>query len=86
MDETLEHLMPNAASIKYCPLVASSQPTYMDNQFFKDAFEAINEQIRSRPHVDMDSYEPIRRRLLKDHVHMKNMEGIEFWRKIFKQL
>ena len=84
-DDTLEKLLPDA-SIKFSPMIASSQRGWLVSELHQSTYEEINRCIRSRPHVEFDSFEPANTGILKDEVHMKDGEGITFWKRIFNQL
>ena len=84
-DDTIDKLLPDA-TVKFAPLIASGQKQWLTEGFFQDSFKEINRLVRERDHVNFDSFEPLRKNMLMDQVHMKEKEGIDFWKRIFKQL
>ena len=86
LDDTTSKLLPNA-SIRFTPLIASGQNGWAETGVCQEAFVAINQLIRQRGHIDFDSFEPLNTDLMEwDKTHMKDMDGIRFWKKIFAKL
>ena len=86
LDETVGELLPNA-SVVMSPLLSVGQEGFAETIVCQEAFIKTNQLIRLRNHLDFSSNEPLETNLMDwDKTHMKDMEGIRFWKRQFKQL
>ena len=87
LDQTIAEVLPNA-TVKFAPLIAVEDGLWKRTDMMQEAFIIINGLIRSRNHVELDSYLPVKKKWLdpKDKIHFKSFEGVEFWKTILKKL
>lgn len=86
LDDTVAEVFPNA-TVRLVPLIAVEDTLWKNTEMMQEAFVIMNGLIRSRNHVDFDSYLPVKRKWLSsDKIHFKSFEGVEFWKTILKKL
>ena len=86
LDDTIKEMFPKA-TVRLAPLVAVRDDLWLREEMMQEAFVIINGLIRSRRHVDFDSYLPSERDwLCHDKIHFKDYDGVEFWKTILNKL
>ena len=86
MDDTVEKIFPNA-TVRLAPLIAVKDPIWLKESMMQETFVIMNGLIRSRNHVDFDSYLPSERNwLCRDMIHFKDMDGVNFWKTVLNKL
>ena len=86
LDDTIAEVFPNA-TVRLTPLIAVDDVVWNRTEMMQEAFVIMNGLIRSRNHVDFDSYIAVKRKwICQDQIHFKDYEGVEFWKTILKKL
>ena len=86
LDDTIREIFPNA-SVRLAPLIAVKDELWLREEMMQETFVIMNGLIRSRRHVDFDSYLPSKRNwLCYDKIHFKDYDGVEFWKTILNKL
>ena len=84
LDKTVKRMMPNATCI-YTPLIAPNERTWKTSHHCQFAFKKINQLIKERKHLELDSDLPVQMKWIRgrDKVHMDDIDGVRFWKMIF---
>ena len=80
-------MAPNA-NFMYTPLIATNERTWKLSHHCQFAFRRINELIRDRKHLELESDLPVEMKWIRgrDKVHMDDYDGVRFWKMIFHQI
>ena len=80
-------MAPNA-NFMYTPLIATNERTWKLSHHCQFAFRRINELIRDRKHLELESDLPVEMKWIRgrDKVHMDDHDGVRFWKMIFHQI
>ena len=85
LDQTTNELFPNA-SVTFAPILSVGQAGWKETIVCQEAFIKMNQLINMRDHLDFHSSEPLDSGLMEsDKTHMKDMEGIRFWKRQFSR-
>lgn len=84
LDKTISRMMPQATPI-FTPLITPNERTWKQSQHCQFAFRRINELIRDRKHLELDSELPLEMKWIRgrDRVHLQDDDGVLFWKMIF---
>ena len=80
LDDTIAEVFPNA-KVRLVPLIAVEDTLWKVTEMCQETFVIMNGLIRSRSHIDFDSYLPVKRKwICQDKIHFKGDEGVKFWK------
>ena len=85
LDNACKRMFPDA-NVKYAPVLETERLAGGNSTLTELAIEKVKENIAKRENLKMDPNEPKNRKLFdEDGVHMKHLEGANFWTKVFTE-
>ena len=87
IDSTITQMLPKTNTVYYIPAIRVERDDWVKSRKSQVAFEAVNDEVRSRSHSTIPPDVAVKRRWISgDGIHLLQSKAVYYWEEIFQDI